>query len=31
MRPEPLSRLLESVMSQTQIPDEVLIIDGSTN
>ncbi len=31
MRPEPLSRLLESVMSQTQVPDEVLIIDGSTN
>lgn len=31
MRPEPLSRLLESVRSQTQVPDEVLIIDGSTD
>ncbi|WP_292892597.1 glycosyltransferase, partial [Nonlabens sp.] len=31
MRPEPLSRLLESVRSQTQLPDEVLIIDGSTD
>jgi GT2 family glycosyltransferase len=31
MRPEPLSRLLKSVMSQTQVPDEVLIIDGSIN
>jgi glycosyltransferase involved in cell wall biosynthesis len=31
MRPEPLSRLLESVMSQTQVPDEVLIVDGSTD
>jgi GT2 family glycosyltransferase len=29
MRPDPLSRLLESVMSQTKVPDEVLIIDGS--
>jgi glycosyltransferase involved in cell wall biosynthesis len=31
MRPQPLSRLLESVLLQTQVPDEVLIIDGSTN
>ena len=29
MRPEPLSRLLESVMLQTRVPNEVLIIDGS--
>jgi GT2 family glycosyltransferase len=29
MRPEPLSRLLESVLSQTLVPYEVLIIDGS--
>ncbi len=31
MRPKPLFRLLESVLSQTQLPDEVLIIDGSIN
>jgi len=31
MRPEPLSRLLESVSLQTKIPDEILIIDGSTD
>jgi GT2 family glycosyltransferase len=31
MRPKPLSRLLESLMLQTQAPDEVLIIDGSTD
>ena len=31
MRPAPLSRLLKSVMSQTQVPDEILIIDGSLN
>lgn len=29
MRPDPLTRLLESVMLQTQVPDEILIIDGS--
>lgn len=31
MRPKPLKRLLESVMIQTQLPDEVLVVDGSTN
>lgn len=31
MRPNALSRLLESVFAQTLLPDEVLIIDGSTN
>ena len=31
MRPDPLTRLLESVMSQTQVPDEILIIDGSVD
>ncbi|MEP0480618.1 MAG: glycosyltransferase family A protein, partial [Nonlabens sp.] len=31
MRPEPLSRLMDSVMLQSKLPDEVLIIDGSTN
>jgi glycosyltransferase involved in cell wall biosynthesis len=31
MRPEPLSRLLASVQTQTCVPDEILIIDGSTN
>lgn len=29
MRPEPLSRLLTSVMTQKTLPDEILIIDGS--
>ncbi len=29
MRPEPLSRLLETVQQQTVLPDEILIIDGS--
>ncbi len=29
MRPEPLTRLLESVMIQSKVPDEILIIDGS--
>jgi len=31
MRPVPLKRLLESVMAQTRLPDEVLVVDGSTN
>ena len=31
MRPKPLLDLLESVRSQTLYPDEILIIDGSTN
>lgn len=31
MRPYPLSRLLASVQKQTIVPDEILIIDGSTN
>ncbi len=31
MRPEPLSRLMDSVMEQSVVPDEVLIIDGSTD
>lgn len=31
MRPDPLSRLLESVCLQIKLPDEILIIDGSTN
>ena len=31
MRPGPLNRLLESVYTQTYLPDEVLIVDGSTN
>ncbi|WP_405352464.1 glycosyltransferase family 2 protein [Nonlabens sp. Asnod3-H03] len=31
MRPEPLTRLMESVMVQTQVPEEILIIDGSTD
>ncbi|WP_394775068.1 glycosyltransferase family 2 protein [Flavobacterium sp.] len=31
MRPEPLLKLLQSVQKQTLYPDEILIIDGSTN
>ncbi len=31
MRPEPLLQLLQSVQGQTLYPDEILIIDGSTN
>ncbi len=31
MRPGPLRRLLESVMQQSLVPDEVLIVDGSTD
>ncbi len=31
MRPQPLKRLLESVAGQSVYPDEVLIVDGSTN
>jgi glycosyltransferase involved in cell wall biosynthesis len=31
MRPKPLLSLLQSVQTQTLYPDEILIIDGSTN
>jgi len=31
MRPEPLLKLLQSVQKQTRYPNEILIIDGSTN
>ncbi|MFZ0599555.1 MAG: glycosyltransferase family A protein, partial [Flavobacterium sp.] len=31
MRPEPLLALLQSVQRQTLYPDEIIIIDGSTN
>lgn len=31
MRPEPLLKLLKSVQTQSLYPDEILIIDGSTN
>ena len=31
MRPKPLADLLESVQNQTCYPNEILIIDGSTN
>ena len=31
MRPEPLLKLLQSVQRQLKYPDEILIIDGSTN
>lgn len=31
MRPQPLLQLLQSVQGQTKYPDEILIVDGSTN
>ena len=31
MRANPLLRLLQSVQGQTLYPDEILIVDGSTN
>jgi GT2 family glycosyltransferase len=31
MRPKPLLQLLQSVAEQTKYPDEILIVDGSTN
>lgn len=31
MRPEPLLELLHSVEKQKRYPDEIIIIDGSTN
>ena len=31
MRPQPLLQLLQSVQEQTAYPDEILIVDGSTN
>ena len=31
MRPKPLLQLLQSVQEQTLYPDEILIVDGSTN
>lgn len=31
MRPEPLLKLLHSVQNQTLYPDEIIIVDGSTN
>ncbi|TDD98417.1 glycosyltransferase family 2 protein [Flavobacterium cellulosilyticum] len=31
MRPQPLLQLLQSIQEQTTYPDEILIIDGSTN
>lgn len=30
MRPAPLKRLLESVMTQSLLPDEIIVVDGST-
>ena len=31
MRPQPLLNLLQSVQGQTAYPDEILVIDGSTD
>lgn len=31
MRPGPLHRLLESVMQQSRMPDEIIVVDGSTD
>lgn len=31
MRPQPLLRLLQSVQQQTQYPDEIIVVDGSTD
>ena len=31
MRPKPLLRLLRSVQEQSLYPDEILVVDGSTN
>ena len=31
MRPEPILQLLQSVREQTVYPDEILVVDGSTN
>ena len=31
MRPQSLEQLLSSVVTQTVIPDQIIIVDGSTN